>query len=171
MMMLLDHYVLDLPQMTGYVKHSKNNNDKDNDKVNDKKLLKNNNKIWEKISNLLNKEFDRKPVYGDDDKFIWAKINLYGDKTCTNFQGKKMPKENESYTFLSLIMLESVIKVQNKNCYPQTLLEECKYKIKKKKMENLINDDFDPSSSGENEESNESANEESSGFDNEKSND
>ena len=31
-------------------------------------------------------------------------------------------------------------------CYPQTLLEECKYEIKKNKMENLINDDFDSSS-------------------------
>ena len=39
-------------------------------------------------------------------------------------------------------MLDSVIRV-NKKYYPQTLLEECKYEIKKNKMENLINDDFD----------------------------
>ena len=31
--------------------------------------------------------------------------------------------------------------------YPQTLLEECKYKIKKTKTKNLINDDLDRSSS------------------------
>ena len=31
--------------------------------------------------------------------------------------------------------------------YPQTLLEECKYEIKKTKMENLINDDLDLRSS------------------------
>ena len=70
-------------------------------------------------------------------------------------------------------MLESVIKVQNKKCYPQTFLEECKYEIKKKKMENLINDDFNPSSSDEsgNEQSNGSDNEESSGSDHEESND
>ena len=43
-------------------------------------------------------------------------------------------------------MLDSVIKV-NKKYYPQTLLEECKYGIRKNKMENLINDDFDSSSS------------------------
>ena len=43
-------------------------------------------------------------------------------------------------------MLDSVIKV-NKKYYPQTLLEECKYGITKNKMENLINDDFDSSSS------------------------
>ena len=43
-------------------------------------------------------------------------------------------------------MLDSAIWV-NKKCYPQTLLEECKYEIKKNKMENLINGDFDSSSS------------------------
>ena len=43
-------------------------------------------------------------------------------------------------------MLESVIKTGKKQ-YPQTFLEECKYEIKKKTMENFINDDFDPSSS------------------------
>ena len=45
-------------------------------------------------------------------------------------------------------MLDSVIRV-NKNYYPQVLLEECKYKTKKNKMVNLINDNFDTSSSDE----------------------
>ena len=43
-------------------------------------------------------------------------------------------------------MLDSVIKV-NKKYYPQTLLDEFKYKIKKTKMENLINDKLEQSSS------------------------
>ena len=58
-------------------------------------------------------------------------------------------------------MLDSVIGV-NKKYYPQTLLEECKYEIKKTKMENLINDDLEPSSSDdetENDPDNESDNE------------
>ena len=63
----------------------------------------------------------------------------------TNFQVKKVPKENASYKCLSMIMLDSVIRV-NKKYYSQTLLEECKYEIKKNKMENLISDDFDSSS-------------------------
>ena len=37
-------------------------------KVSDNKLLKKYNKIWEKISNLMNTEFDSEPVYGDSDK-------------------------------------------------------------------------------------------------------
>ena len=35
-------------------------------------------------------------------------------------------------------MLDSVIR-ENKNHYPQTLLEECKYEIRKNKTEKLIN--------------------------------
>ena len=79
----------------------------------------------------------------------------------TNFQGKKVPKETGSYKCLSLIMLDSVIRV-NKKYYPQTFLEECKYVIRKNKMENLINDDLYLSSSDEsdNETDNESGNDE-----------
>ena len=47
-----------------------------------------------------------------------------------------------------MIILKSVIRV-NKNYYPQTLLEECKHITKKSKIENLINDDLDSSSSDE----------------------
>ena len=43
-------------------------------------------------------------------------------------------------------MLDSVIRA-NKKCCPYT--EECKYGIKKNKMESLINDDLDPSLSDE----------------------
>ena len=77
----------------------------------------------------------------------------------TNFKGKKVPKENALHKCLSLIMLDSVIRV-NKKYYPQTLLEECKYVIRK----NLINDDLDLSSSDEsdNENDNEIDSDESS---------
>ena len=105
-------------------------------------------KIWEKISNLLSIEFDSVPVYGDNDKYIKTKIKMYEDRVNTKFQGKKVPKENVSYKCLSLIMLDSVIRV-NEKYYPQALLEECKYVIRKNKMENLINDDLDLSSSDE----------------------
>ena len=57
-----------------------------------------------------------------------------------------MPKEKASYKYLSIIMLDSVVKVKKKY-YPQTLFEECKYEIKKTKMENLIDDELEASSS------------------------
>ena len=54
-------------------------------------------------------------------------------------------------------MLDSIIKV-NKKYNSQTLSEECKYKTKKTKMENLINDDLE-SSSSDNDSDNDSDNE------------
>ena len=132
-----------LPQMIGYVKHFDSNKTM-SFKVSDNKLLKKYNKIWEKISNLLDMKFDSEPVYGDADKYIKTKIK----RANTNFQGKKVSKENASYKCLSLIMLDSIIRV-NKNYYPQTLLEESKYVIRKNKMENFINNDLSLSSSDE----------------------
>ena len=45
-------------------------------------------------------------------------------------------------------MLGSAVKAKKKY-YPKTLLEECKYEPKKIKMENLVNDDLEKSSSDE----------------------
>ena len=59
-----------------------------------------------------------------------------------NFQGKEVPKENASYDCLSLITLDSVVRV-NKKYYPQTHLEGCKYKIRKTERENLNKDDLE----------------------------
>ena len=129
-------------------------------KATDKKLLKQYIQVWERVSSLMNIKFDSEPVYGDNDKYIKTKTKSYGDKININFQGKKIPKEDVSYKCLSLIMLDSVSRV-NKKYYLQTLLEECKYEIKKDKMENFINDHADLSSSdeSENESDNESENE------------
>ena len=96
----------------------------------------------------MNIEFDSEPIYDDNDKYIKAKLKSYGDKINTNFQGKKIPKENASYKFLSLIMLDSITRA-NKNYYTQTLLEQCENETKKNKMENFLNDDLDPSLSDE----------------------
>ena len=106
-------------------------------KVGDNKLLKKYNKIWEKISNLMNIEFDSGLVYDVSDKCIKTNIKLYGDKVNTSFQGKKKPKENASDKCLLLIMLDSVIRT-NKNYFPQALLEECKYEIKRAKWRTLL---------------------------------
>ena len=86
---------INLPQMIGYVKHFDSNKTM-SFKVGDNKLLKKYNKIWEKISNLMNIEFDSEPVHVDNDKYIKTKIKMYEDRVNTNFQGKKVPKENAS---------------------------------------------------------------------------
>ena len=98
--------------MIGYVKHFDSNKTM-SFKVSDNKLLKKYSKLWEKISNLMNKEFDSEPVYGDNDKYIKTKIKVYEDRMNTNFQGKKVPKENASYKYLSLMFIINNVRL----CY------------------------------------------------------
>ena len=90
-------------------------------------------------------DFESKPVYGDDDKYIKTKIKIYAGSMITNFHNKKMPKEKAPCKCLSIIMLDSVIKA-NKKYYPQTLLEECKYA---QENINYINDDLEESGSND----------------------
>ena len=114
--------------------------------IKDKKLLKKYSKIWETIEGLIKINFESKPVYGDDDKYLKTKIKTYAGSIITNFHNKKMPKEKTPCKCLSIIILDSIIKV-NKKYYPQTLLEEFKYTQEKIKIENFINEDLEDSES------------------------
>ena len=78
--------------MTGYVKHF-DSNKKMFFKVNDNRLLKKYTKISDKVRILMTIQFDSELVYGDNDKYTNAKINSYGNKINTNFQGKKYQKK------------------------------------------------------------------------------
>ena len=127
-----------LLQMIGCVKCF-DSNETTSFKVIDNKLLKKYTQIWKKVRHLLKKKFNSESVYGVNDKYIQRKIKTYGDKININFQGKKLSKQNTPCKWWSLIVLDSVIKV-NKKYFPQILLEECIYEIKKTKMENVIND-------------------------------
>ena len=100
-----------------------------------------NNAVFEK---LLRIDFESKPLYGDDNKYIKAKINMYANNMITNVNNKKMPNENAPCKLLSIIMIDSVIKV-NKKYYAQTFLEECKYVQEKIKIENHIDEDLEKS--------------------------
>ena len=76
-----------LPQMTGYARKFDENATM-SFIVKDKQLLKNYTKIWEKIEKLMKINFESKPVYGDDDKYIKTKIKIYAKNTITNFHDK-----------------------------------------------------------------------------------
>ena len=43
-------------------------------KISDKQLLKNYKQIWKRAGKVLNIDFDSKPVYGDNDKYIKKNI-------------------------------------------------------------------------------------------------
>ena len=93
----------------------------------------------------MNKKSDSESANGDNDIYITTKIKIYGDNVNTNVHGIILPKENTSCKYLLIIMLDTVIRVNKKHC-SQTLLEECIYE-KKKKIEYLMSDGLDLTSS------------------------
>ena len=60
-------------------------------------------------------------------------------------------KKNKPYKCVSLISLDSISKI-NKKYYPQTLLQECVYKLINQRVENIVNNiNLDSSSESGNE--------------------
>ena len=94
----------------------------------------------------MNINFESRPVYGDNDKYIKTKIKVYADSIITNFHKNKIHKEKAPCKCLSIIMLDSVIKA-NKKYYPQIDLKKCKYVQEKIKTENYIDEDLEKSES------------------------
>ena len=143
-----------LPKMTGYLNILEDGTRKMSFLTDNNEFLERYTKLWEKISDLINKKFDGDPVYSN--KYINTKIRSYNNDIKTNFhdidnKNNKLPEKNKPYKCMSLISLDSIIKI-NKKYYPQTLLQECVYKLIKRKVENIItNINLDSSSESDNE--------------------
>ena len=127
-------FCLKLPQMIGYLKEFDDSMTMSL-RVGDRKLFKKYCKIRRTISGLFGVEFDSEPVYGDTDSYIKTKIKMYDNRVNTNFQNKKVPKGDSSCKCLSLIMLDSVVKIRKKY-YPKVFLEKCKYVKRKNRTVN-----------------------------------
>ena len=89
--------------------------------------------IWDKIKETLSIEFHSMSVY--DEKYIKAKVREFNGVIKTNFLGDEVPKENEHYTCIACITIDSVMRMEN---YPQVYLEQFKYRIRKTKMTKFI---------------------------------
>ena len=78
---------LKLSKMTGYINEFNENKNTIimSLRVNDEQLFKKYNKIWKKVEKLMKIDFENKPFYGDDDKYIKTKIKTYADSILTNF--------------------------------------------------------------------------------------
>ena len=118
----------------------------------DDKLLEKYNELQEKLKNSFKKEFDNERVYKK--KYLKAKIKSGNGKIKTNSHDSKIPKERSQFIFLSVILVDSVIKT-GENFSLQVFLEECKYVIKEKKIPKYIIDDVEFSSNSNEENSDE----------------
>ena len=79
------------------------------------------------MSRSIKKEFDSESIYIK--KYLRIQIKSYSRKISTNFQNNKVAKEGSQCIFQSVIMINSIFKI-DKNHYPQVYLEECKYVVK-----------------------------------------
>ena len=68
----------------------------------------------------------------------------------TNFLSDEVPKENEHYTCIACITIDSVMRMEKKN-YLQVYLEECKYKMKMTRMTIFIEPELESESESESE--------------------
>ena len=129
-----------LPQMDGYIKYF-DNGGKDMTFVTDnKKVYDKYNEIWEVIRKLLKVKFAVNPVR--DDKYLVAKLKMFNKINRTTFNNNDIPIERNHYICILVIYIDSVLKIDNKRAYAQAYLEQCKYKLKKRKIVNYIDDEI-----------------------------
>ena len=75
------------------------------------------------------------PVY--DEKCMKAEVREFSGVIKTNFLSDEVSKENEHYTCIACITIDSVMRMEKKN-YPQVYLEELNYRMKKTKITKFI---------------------------------
>ena len=119
--------------------------------MSDKEVYEKYNEICEVVRKLLKLKFTVSPVR--DDKYIIVKLKIFKNANMTAFTNNVIPEENTHYTCISAIDIDSVLKI-DKKAYPQAYLEQCKYKLKKRKPSRYIDHleiiDYDSESDSDN---------------------
>ena len=92
--------------------------------------------MWNVIKNKLNIKFHSQLIY--ENKYLKTKVRELDGSIKANILGNSIPKENNYYTCIACITVDSVMKMNKKN-YSQVYLEECKYKVKKINTPRFIN--------------------------------
>ena len=128
-----------LPQMDGYIKYFDDGGKNMSFVTDDEKIYKKYNKIWEVIRNLLKIDFTVNPVRNYI--YLVAKLKIFNGINRTKFTNNAIPIEKDHYICIPVIDIDSVLKI-DKKAYPQAYLEQCKYKLKKRKIVNYIDDEI-----------------------------
>ena len=133
-----------LPQMNGYIKYFDDGGKNMSFVTDDEKVYEKYDEIWNVVKGILMLKFAASPIRND--KYILAKLKIFRKKNLTTFNNNIVPIEKNHYICIPAIDIDSVLKI-NKKAYPQAYLEECKYKLKKRKLvsfiDSEINDDND----------------------------
>ena len=129
-----------LPQMNGYIKYFDNGGKNMSFVSYDKEVYEKYDEIWNVVKSLLKLKFAASPIR--DDKYILAKLKIFKKKNLTTFNNNNIvPIEKDHYICIPAIDIDSVLKI-DKKAYPQAYLEECKYKLKKRKLVRFIDSEI-----------------------------
>ena len=130
-----------LPQMNGYIKYFDDGGKNMSFVTDDEKVYEKYDEIWNVVKGLLKLKFTTSPIR--DDKYILAKLKIFRKKYITTFNNNNniVPIEKNNYICIPVIDIDSVLKIVKK-VYPQAYLEQCKYKLRKRKIVNYVNDEI-----------------------------
>ena len=129
-----------LPQMNGNIKYFDDGGKNMSFVTDDEEIYEKYNEIWEVVRKLLKVKFTVGPVR--DDKYIIAKLKIFNGTNRTTFTDNAIPIERNLYTCIPAIDIDSVLKIDNNRTYPQAYLEQCKYKLMKRRVVNFIDDEI-----------------------------
>ena len=140
--------VLLLKVISGWIKYFENGGKNMSFKIEDNDVYVKYNSIWNKIKDLLNGIRLSSDVIHDD-QYIKAKVKTF--KTVkTSFSDNIIPEERIECVCIPCISVDYVLKAEKKY-YPQVYLEQCKYKVKERKIKNFIDYDLDSDSDSDDE--------------------
>ena len=123
-----------LPQMDGYIKYFDDGGKNISFVTDDEKIYKKYDEIWEVIRNVLKTDFTVNPVR--DDIYLVAKLKIFNKINRTTFNNNNyIPMEKNQYICIPVIDIDSLLKI-DKKAYSQAYLEQCKYKLKERKIVN-----------------------------------
>ena len=126
--------------MNGYIKYFDDGGKNMSFVTDDEEIYEKYNEIWEVVRKLLKVKL----IVGSvrDDKYIVAKLKIFNKINRATFTDNVIPIERNHYTCIPAIDIDSVLKTDNKRAYPQPYLGQCKYKLKKRKYVNFIDDEI-----------------------------
>ena len=127
--------------MDGYIKYFDDGGKNMSFVTDDEKIYKKYNEIWEVVRKLLKIDFTVNPVR--DDIYLVAKLKIFDriNRKTSNNNNNYIAMERNHYICIPVIDVDSVLKI-DKRAYPQAYLEQFKYKLKKRKIVNYIDDEI-----------------------------
>ena len=126
--------------MNEYIKYFDNGGKNMSFVTDDEKVYNKYNEIWEVIRKLLKVKLTVNPVR--DDRYLIVKLKIFNKVNRTTFTNDFIPFERHHYNCIPVIDIDSVLKIDNKIEYPQAYLEQWKYKLRKRRVVNFIDNEI-----------------------------